>query len=305
VTTTSRPDMRVGVPADASHDPLPVRRSAAARGALPALHSAIYEGWVRHRRHVPRPYEFRYRICMLYLDLGELDRVFAGRWLWSVGRRNVAQFRRSDYLGDPRQPLADAVRERVLAATGFAPSGPIRLLTHLRYFGHCFNPVSFYYCFGADGTTLETIVAEITNTPWKERHSYVLPVASCERRAAAYKWDFAKAFHVSPFLPMQRDYSWRFTAPGAELHVHMDVLAGAQREVDATLVLERRELCASSLARVLLRFPAMTIRVVAAIHWQALQLWLRRVPVHDHPARFNPTRSKEPSLDSHIPTGKT
>jgi DUF1365 family protein len=225
---------------------------------------------------------------MLYLDLAELDQIFDGRWLWSAGRRNVAEFRRSDYLGDPQVSLLDAVREHVRAATGTAPTGPIRLLTHLRYFGHCFNPVSFYYCFGEDGTTLETIVAEITNTPWKERHSYVLPVAAAARRGSAYAWAFRKAFHVSPFLPLQRDYAWRFTAPGPFLRVQMDVMAKALREVDATLVLERRELNASSLARVLWRFPLMTLRVVAAIHWQALLIWLRRNPVYDHPESPGP-----------------
>ena len=248
-----------------------------------ALESAIYEGWVRHRRHAPHAHAFRYRICMLYLDLDELDRCFEGRWLWSRGQRNLAEFRRSDYLGDPRVPLAATVRECVRNETGTAPSGPIRLLTHLRYFGHCFNPVSFYYCYGADGVTLETIVAEITNTPWKERHQYVLPVAAATLRHRAYAWSFPKAFHVSPFLPLARNYDWRFTAPGADLHVHMDVLAGAAREVDATLMLRRRAFNAVNLARVLLRFPAMTLRVVLAIHWQALRLWLRRNPVYDHP----------------------
>ncbi len=248
-----------------------------------ALQSAIYEGWVRHRRHVPHAHTFRYRICMLYLDLDEVDRVFADRWLWSVGRRNVAEFRRSDYLGDPRVPLAAAVRARVQAETGIAPLGPIRLLTHLRYFGHCFNPVSFYYCYAEDGITLETIVAEITNTPWKERHSYVLPVASATRHAGVHAWAFRKAFHVSPFLPLDRGYAWRFTAPADALRVHMDVRNGVRTEVDATLVLQRRALDATNLARVLLRFPAMTLRVVVAIHWQALRLWLRGNPVYDHP----------------------
>jgi len=247
------------------------------------LHSAIYEGWVRHRRHSPQPYAFRYRICMLYLDLDEIQHVFEGRWLWSIGRGNLAQFRRSDYLGDPNVPLADAVRERVRQESGRAPSGPIRLLAHLRYFGHCFNPVSFYYCYADDGVTLECIVAEITNTPWQERHSYVLPVGSAERQGRALAWAFRKAFHVSPFLPMERDYAWRFTAPMAALHVHMDVMKNCVAEVDATMVLERREMTAPNLARVLLRFPAMTLRVVAAIHWQALRLWLRRTPVYAHP----------------------
>jgi len=252
--------------------------------APPEWQSAVYEGWVRHRRHWPHAHEFRYKICMLYLDLDEVDRLFADRWLWSAGGRNLAEFRRTDYLGDPRLPLAEAVRERVRAETGKAPRGPIRLLTHLRYFGHCFNPVSFYYCYAEDGKTLETIVAEITNTPWKERHSYVLPVASAQQHGRAFGWSFAKAFHVSPFLPMQRGYAWRLTAPADALRVHMDVCAGDACEVDATLVLERRPVNAGNLARVLLRFPAMTLRIVAAIHWQALRLWLRRNPVYDHPS---------------------
>lgn len=259
------------------------RAQLAGTSAQPEWKSAVYEGWVRHRRHSPHAHAFGYRICMLYLDLEEIDKLFAARWLWSAGSRNLAEFRRSDYLGDPGVPLADAVRERVRAETGTAPRGPIRLLTHLRYFGHCFNPVSFYYCYAEDGATLEAIVAEITNTPWKERHSYVLPVARANRHGSALEWTFAKAFHVSPFLPMQRGYAWRFTLPADALRVHMDVRDGDLREVDATLVLERRAFTATNLARVLLRFPAMTLRIVVAIHWQALLLWLRRNPVYDHP----------------------
>ena len=250
--------------------------------------SAIYEGWVRHRRHAPHAHAFRYRMYLLYLDLAEIDRVFAGRWLWSVNRRNLAEFRRSDYLGDPAVPLDQAVRARIHEACGRAPTGPIRLLAHLRTCGHCFNPVAFYYCYADDGTTLDTIVAEITNTPWKERHSYVLPIAAADRHGTALRWDFRKAFHVSPFMPMQRDYSWHFTvpnnaAPDAALRVHMDVLDGIARDFDATLVLQRRQLTGANLARVLLHFPAMTLRIVAAIHWQAFLLWLRRNPVYDHP----------------------
>ena len=279
-------DRRTDFRAAAGHDAPKDSASGASTpeaASVACRHSALYEGWVRHRRHAPHPHAFRYRICLLYLDLDELDRVFTGRMLWSIGRRNVAEFRRSDYLGDRSMPLADAVRERVRSETGRAPGGPIRLLTHLRYFGHCFNPVSFYYCYAADGTTLEYVVAEITNTPWKERHSYVLPVASARRQGRVLRWDFRKAFHVSPFLPMQRDYAWRFTAPEQSLHVHMDVLREGTRELDATLVLERRELTGANLARALWRYPAMTLRVVAAIHWQALRLWLRRNPVYAHP----------------------
>lgn len=250
-----------------------------------AVSSAIYEGWIRHRRHAPKTHAFRYRLCLLYLDLAEIDTLFRGRWLWSVNRRNVAEFRRSDYLGDPQRPLDECVRDRVEAATGTRPLGAIRLLAHLRYAGHCFNPVAFYYCHADDGS-LQCIVAEITNTPWRERHAYVLPMDRAVTRGSSYGWRFDKAFHVSPFMAMQHCYDWRFSEPGDDLRVHMDVLGNdaiRRREFDATLVLRRHAIDGVGLARVLWRYPLMTIKVVVAIHWQALRLWLRGNPVHDHP----------------------
>jgi DUF1365 family protein len=249
------------------------------------LASAVYEGVVRHRRHAPHAHAFDYRMAQLYLDLDELDQVFAKRWLWSHESRNIAQFRRRDYLGPSELALADAVRQRVEQATGERPHGPIRLLTHLRYVGLVFNPVSFYYCFAQDGETLVAIVAEITNTPWQERHAYVLPIERAQAHGRVFHWTFPKTFHVSPFMPMDCEYAWRFTAPGDDLRVHMDVKHNGQRAFDATLALQRQPLSSASLARVLWRYPLMTAQVVGAIHWQALRLWLKRNPLHDHPAR--------------------
>lgn len=257
-------------------------KALATTGTDSPLTSAVYEGRVRHRRHVPVPHAFEYRMAQLYLDLDEIDRVFDRRWLWSRHRRNVGEFRRSDYLAPHDMPLADAVRSRVLQATGVRPAGPVRLLTHLRMYGHAFNPVSFYYCHAADGA-LSHVLAEITNTPWGERHAYVLPLASARRDGRALSWTFEKAFHVSPFLPMDCAYHWRFTPPGDDLLVHMDVDRDGNRVFDATLMLHRRALDGAALARVLWRYPAMTLQVFAAIHWQALRLWARRVPVHPHP----------------------
>jgi len=248
------------------------------------LASAVYEGVVRHSRHAPHPHAFTYRMAQLYLDLDEIEQVFAHRWLWSTSHRNVAQFRRSDHLGPPELPLAEAVRQRVEQATGQRPVGPIRLLTHLRYAGLVFNPVSFYYCYAADGQTLVAVLAEITNIPWKQRHAYVLPVATAQAHGRALHWTFPKTFHVSPFMPMDCAYDWRFTVPGDELLVHMNVLREGQRAFDATLTLKRRPLTGGSLARVLWRYPLMTAQVVGAIYWQALRLWLKRNPFHENPS---------------------
>ena len=151
------------------------------------MHSALYTGRLRHRRFAPRAHQFSYRLFMMYVDLAELDEIFRGRWLWSARRPALAWLRRADYIGDPARSIDTVVRDRIAAQTGTRPAGPIRMLTHLRYFGIGFNPVTFYYCFDAADTRVEAIVAEITNTPWNERHAYVLtdpmPEAATPRAA--------------------------------------------------------------------------------------------------------------------------
>lgn len=245
--------------------------------------SAVYEGSVTHRRHAPHAHAFRYRIAQLLLDLDEIEAVCRQHPLWSANRRNLAEWRRSDYMGPADIPLADAVRERVRHESGFTPAGPIRMLAHPRYAGYVFNPVTFYYCYESDGATLACIVAEITNTPWGERHAYVLPAENAVRHGRAMAWNFDKQFHVSPFMAMARRYDWRFTPPSDDLRVHMKVRHGDACEFDATLSLSRRPLDRRALARVLWRYPLMTAQVIGAIHWQALRLWLKRNPVYDHP----------------------
>jgi uncharacterized protein len=242
--------------------------------------SCLYEGWVRHRRRGAVTHAFRYPLFMCYLDLTELDAVFQGRWLWSARRAALARFHRADHLGDPSVPLDTAVRDLVGRETGRRPEGPIRLLTHLRYFGYVFNPVSFYYCFHSDGHRVETIVADVSNTPWGERHQYVLPSRA---GAGVHRFARRKGFHVSPFMPMDVDYDWRFSTPGPSMAVHMISRRDGEPIFDATLSLSRRPITTGSLARVLVRYPAKTTSVVAGIYWQALRLWLKGAPFHPHP----------------------
>ena len=249
--------------------------------------SCLYTGHIRHRRFGPRRNNFRYRIFLCYLDLAELPEVFDRHWLWSARRPALGWFRRADFMGDAAVPLETAVRDRVEAETGRRPEGPIRLLTHIRQFGYNFNPVSFYYVYDTTGQRLETVVAEITNTPWDERHAYVLPVAAAERVGAqVLRWQFDKAFHVSPFLPMDMRYDWRFSEPGDTLSVHMENWKDGQAQFDATLTLRREPISAGALARALLAFPLETFKVSALIYWQALCLLLKRTPFFTHPDKL-------------------
>jgi len=249
------------------------------------MQSALYSGWVSHHRVSPTRNRFRYRLYMAWVDLAELPQLFDRYWLWSARRPAPAWFRRADYLGPADQPLDTVVRDLVANRLGRRPTGAVRLLTHLRYFGHCFNPVSFYYCYDERGR-LDAIAAEITNTPWGERHQYVLDVAQARAvdGGATHTWHFQKTFHVSPFLPMDMEYEWRFDEPGRELHVHMRNARHGAHVFDATLCLRRSPITGANLARALVSYPLMTIKVVAMIHWQALKLLLKRTPFYPHPA---------------------
>lgn len=228
--------------------------------------SAIYTGTVSHARRVPRSHAFSYRMYMLYLDLDELPRL------------GVGSFSRSDFLGDPSRDLASEVRDRVEAELGFRPTGPVRLLTHLRSLGYVFNPVSFYFCFDAGGENLLAVVAEITNTPWKERHAYVLQ-AGPEGADAI----FDKKFHVSPFFPMEQTYQWHLGIPGERLRVEMVSREKGAEVFRAGLAMERLEWSPGALRRAAFLQPLMAWKVHAAIYWQALRLWVKGIPFHVHP----------------------
>ena len=240
-------------------------------------HSAIYEGTIRHRRFAVRRHEFRYRIAMAYVDLDELPGLLGGRLVRS--RPGLVRFRRSDYLGDPAVPLAEAVRTLVAERLGDAPQGPIRLLTHLRTFGHCFNPVSFYYCF-----------APGRRAPRGDRrrgHQHAVgraPRLRARRRASRSR----RAASTRP-CTSRRSCRWTSATPGARrrpgrrCRCRSRAAANGRRAFDATLGLRRRPLTRRSLARVTARHPAATLRMLALIYGHAVALKLKGVPVQPHP----------------------
>jgi uncharacterized protein len=256
------------------------------------VNSALYSGWIAHRRFAPKAHAFRYRIGLLYLDLSEQDEVLGLSPLAGPSRLAPFGFRQQDYLREFTRhgmSLSDAVRQEVGKALGHTPQGVICLLTQARSWGLAFNPVSFFYCFEADGQ-LAAILCEVTNTPWRERYHYVLPAQALGADEHQH-FAVAKAFHVSPFLPRDLEYRMSFSPPADRLGVHMADWQGELKVFDATLSLQKEALTRASLHRYLWRFPWMTAKTCLAIYWQAIRLFLKRTPIFPHRAADGASRT--------------
>lgn len=266
------------------------------------MNSALYSGWVQHRRFAPKTHAFRYRMGLLYLDLEEQQQVLGLSPLAGQGRFAPFAFRESDFLPELTRTgvsLIDAVRQRVGAALGHTPQGSVCLLAQPRSWGLAFNPASFFYCHEANGR-LAAILCEVSNTPWRERYHYVLPAVAEGHQHFAV----AKAFDVSPFLPRELEYRMAFSPAGARLGIHMADWQGENKLFDASLSLQREALTRASLHRYLLRFPWMTGKTLVAIYWQALRLLLKGLPLFNHHAaadRFSVARPRPKDLPHEKP----
>jgi len=246
-------------------------------------HSAIYEGRIRHRRFDPVEREFEYGLSMFYLDLDEVEDVLGLHPLYSKRLRGPASFRRSDYLGSPRVPLRESVAAEVAKQTGWRPDGPVRLLTNLRQWGVLANPVSFHYCSDGSDGSLRAVLVEVTNTPWGDRHSYVLEAGY--RRSRVLRGRFGKAMHVSPLMGMDQEHEIWAGTPGESVSVHMANHEGGEVIFDATLNLRRRNLTRALMTRQVTRFAPVPFKVLAGIYSQAARASLAGVPFHARPPR--------------------
>lgn len=270
-------------------------------------HSAIYEGWVRHRRFAVTRHEFRYPLYMMLLDLDEIERVLALHPLWGKSRWALSGFHSADYfLGDTSLPQ---LRQRLLLKFQQAglPACRVSVLTNLRGLGVVMNPLSCYFGFDQQGQCVG-MLAEVTNTPWGERHHYWLstrldataadqgtqsdihyPAEVRQRRAGDPKFcfEFSKAFHVSPFNPMDMSYQWLLNCPqelpNHQLISHLALQRQGQPAFDATLCLQRQLISRRSLGRLLWRYPLQSLQVAIGIYWQAARLWWRGARFHKHP----------------------
>tara|TARA_B100000686_G_scaffold111291_1_gene118613 strand:- start:72170 stop:72955 length:786 start_codon:yes stop_codon:yes gene_type:complete len=248
----------------------------------------LYTGTIQHRRFTPFNHFFSYPIFLVYIDINKLDNIQKKSWIWNINKSALISFNRKDYHGDPQIELSDAVEETILKRTGKKIRGPIRLLAHLRYFGYCFNPVSFYYCFNEEDTEVEMIMAEVTNTPWNERHAYIL-----EKSSNSKKFDdnisaeLEKKLHVSPFWGMDHQYEWEFTQPKENIRVSMKNYKENNKVFDAFLHLNREPFTLKALLKLVAKFPFITMLVVFRIHWQAFKLWLKKAPFFIHPDKTN------------------
>ena len=252
------------------------------------MHSAIYTGTVQHRRDLEATHHFRYPLFMVYLDLEELPTVMPRNWLWNINKPAVASFHRKNYLPSAERDLAEAVRLLVHQRSGHRPTGPIRMLTNLSYFGYCFNPATVYYCFHPNGQDLDCVVVEVTNTPWEERYAYVLTENLGSPQKHHYQAE--KVFHVSPFFELDHHYDWYLTNPGEHLSVYIRNTRAGEQVFDATLSLKHRPLTPADLRATFKRFPWMTAQVWAGIYWEAVNLLRKRVTYFDHPLDYKKER---------------
>lgn len=235
---------------------------------------SLYVGSVEHRRRTPKAHAFSYSLHMWFFDLDRLEEIpELAPWVaLQGGRWAINRYCRRDYLGEPTIPLGKSVRQRMKELTGSEVTGGVCGLLNLRTLGLFFSPVNFYYGYDRDGN-LSHFLAEVSNTPWNERHHYAYGL-----RQAPYQMEQVKAFHVSPFNPMTQHYRWRLEAPGETLAVTIEIDDERGDIFSANLRMQRRTLDRATIVPFLIKKPVMTAFIVGGIYYQALKIFLKGIP---------------------------
>lgn len=244
--------------------------------------AALLSGSVYHRRVLPKKHSFKYNVIYFYLNL---DCVHQFPSLLPIFKFDDRDYMKKHSI--PGESIKETVRRLIKIQTGRISEGPIRILTQVRYFGFCFNPVSIYYCFNQEDTRVEYILLEISNTPWNERKVCIL---ECQSNDLIEQFDYLKNFHVSPFMPMDLIWTLQFKIPEPEMpekpiYVHMEDwdLTKETLFFDATLDLTPQSLTKKNLLREITKNPLLTLKPFFAIYFQALILKLKNIPFYSHP----------------------
>ncbi len=267
------------------------------------MQSCFYAGVVTHQRATPVPHYLRYKVSMAYLDLDETE-VLKKRGRLSRRRFSLGTFDESDHVFGQHGAIKQALRQFLARNHGLQLEGPVRLLTQLRVLGLYFSPLNLYYCFDSDGSRVVAVVAEVSNTPWNQRHHYVLCSGNQIANADRLEYYHPKQFHVSPFMPMEMAYSWRLSVPTKELSVRIETQRDDQPIMTAAMELERLELSPANLRRLAFRTPAAPVQILSGIYYQAFKLWWKKCPYYPHPkslATHSPSTLEKSTIANRTP----
>jgi uncharacterized protein len=262
-----------------------------ANGPPPQAAAVLYPGKVMHHRLKPFGHRFAYTVFSLLVDIDRLDEVRRVSWLLSVNRGNLVSFWEKDHVERGDETLR-AYADRLLAGAGLSkPAARILLLAYPRILGYAFNPISVYFAYDEDDTLIALIYA-VRNT-FGERHTYVAPVEDGDLSEAGIRQTRTKIFHVSPFIDMGTRYNFRILPPGRTVRLRIHETEKGEALLSATFTGDAKNLGTAALSACLLKFPLMTWKIMAGIHWEALKLWLRGARFHRSPPPPEPVSYRD------------